>query len=308
MTDEIAQYKLDLDNDGDFDFNSFFRDKEKFFDVLSQNNNQNAININNNNNNNNNNSIKANKHKNRKIDPSKSKETCQPNTSNAADSVVDPAELYELVDRLEESDIDLTDHFNKSNSKRKILSNNNLKSKKLFHKNKSAEIGVLNTDEQAAAAAAPVMNQPRTTKEKRSKSKYDDKKGMHLIDDSLENINLIDTKVDCSLANDSIKTIFDSENEEIPLVGTSSKKSSSYHKKKSSHSSITLLNQKIKNQSTPPLKTANSSNNQQLASAVSTTNPTAAVTAVSTAFTSNSVDIVPRHVGEENEGFNETNF
>jgi hypothetical protein len=170
---------------------------------------------------------------------------------------------------------------------------------KLFHKNKTAEIGILNINE----PAAPIMNQPRTTKEKRSKSKYDEKKGIHLKDDSLENINLIDTKVDCSLANDSIKTQFDSENEEIPLVGTSTKKSSSYHKKKSSHSSITLLNQKIKNQSTPPLKTASSSNNQQSTLAIPATNTSSA----SNVFTTNLIDVMPRK-GEENEGFNETNF
>ena len=297
MTDEIAQYKLDLDNDGDFDFNYFFRDKEKFFDILAQNNNTNAFNINNNNN-----SIKPTKQKENKKDLSKSKETRQPSTSTTTAAVIDPVEAYELPDRLDESDVDFTDHFNKSNSKKKIL-NNNVKSKKLFQKNKTTEIGILNTDD----PAAPVMNLPRTSKEKRSKSKYDDKKGTHLIDDSLENINLIDTKVDCSLANDSIKTIFDSENEEIPLVGTSSKKSSSYHKKKSSHSSITLLNQKIKNQSTPPLKTANSGNNQS-ATAVSTANNTVAAMSTTSTASANSADIIPRHVGEENEGFNETNF
>jgi len=103
-SNEIAKYKLDLDNDGDFDFNNFFRDKEEFLDILYKNHS--SFNINNNN------SIKVNKHK---TDLSKSKETRQTITSNAAVSFVDPAEMFELADRLEESDIDLTDHFNKSN-------------------------------------------------------------------------------------------------------------------------------------------------------------------------------------------------
>jgi hypothetical protein len=289
-----------LDSKGNYDFNKYFIDKDNLLDFNTNNNNFN------------NNIFKAKQRTSKKETfKNKSKETFQTGSSNqAASGTVSglTSEIFELQNMTVESDNEYTDNFTKSNSKKKILNNlnnnnnnNNNKTKKLFHKksSNSNESNIINTNESATAISSfTIGNQSRITKEKKNKTnKYEEK---NLIDDSLENINLIEAKIDCSLANDSIKTIFDSENEEIPLVGTSSKKSS-YHKKKSSHSSITLLNQKIKNQSTPPLKIANISN-----TTTATNNPSITPTVSGLNSVSVTGDII--RFGEENEGFNETGF
>jgi hypothetical protein len=297
---------LDLDSKGNYDFNKYFIDKDNLLDFNTNNNNFN------------NNIFKAKQRTNKKETfKNKSKETFQTGSSNQAASGTVSAltsEIFELQNMTVESDNEYTDNFTKSNSKKKILNNininnnnNNNKTKKLFHKksSNSNESNIINTNDSATAISSfTIGNQTRIVKEKKNKTnKYEEK---NLIDDSLENINLIEAKIDCSLANDSIKTIFDSENEEIPLVGTSSKKSS-YHKKKSSHSSITLLNQKIKNQSTPPLKIANISNIHTTTTAAATTNNSSIPPTISSL---NSVSVTGDIIrfGEENEGFNETGF
>lgn len=286
ISENIKQFKLDLNNNGDFDFNKFFIDKDRLLNTANLNNNNNTT---------------TKKSTKKETLNNKSKESYQACTSAAATAI--SAELFELEDVDNYSEEETPEHFNKSNSKRKIL--NNKSNKRLFQKkNTSNEMNLKSTNEPITTASSfAIVGQQRSIKDKRSKSKYEDKKSLNLIDDSLENINLIETKIDHSLANDSIKTIFDSENEEIPLVGTSSKKSS-YHKKKSSHSSITLLNQKIKNQSTPPLKQANISNQT---SVVTLPVAAAATSVISTNIVNNENMVgINAGFGEENEGFNET--
>lgn len=278
IADRIKQYKLELNSDGDFDFNKFFNDKQSLLANVGLQN----LNINNNNNNTSNNESKKKKKKASKKD---SKLKCQPCTS--APAMIDSADFVELqqIENGEvsnESESDYGENFNKSNSKRKIL-----KTKK-----KTSDTANV-TNEVTAMSSFAVVGQSKSSRDTSSKRK-DSKKNANLINDSdsLENVNLIETRVDHSLVNDSIKNIYDSENEEIPLVGTSSKKS--YHKKKSSHSSITILNQKIKNQSTPPPSKPQSQLNAQssmttpLIMPIGSTNESQAT------------------VGLENEGFNET--
>lgn len=206
----------------------------------------------------------------------KSKDKNQPTTSAVV--AADSNDLFEM-NRVEneinsnESESDYTENLNKSSSKRKILSKSKRKSETTMMTNETT------------ISSFAIVGQSKLSKETNSKRK-DSKKNTNLKNDndSLENVNLIEARIDHSLVNESIN----SENEEMPLVGTTSKKS--YHKKKSSHSSITLLNQKIKNQSTPPLKPQNQSNTQN-----SMTTPLIMPINDSQAT-----------VGLENEGFNET--
>ena len=200
---------MDLDSKGNYDFNKYFIDKDNLLDFNTNNNNFN------------NNIFKAKQRTNKKETfKNKSKETFQTGSSNQAASGTVSAltsEIFELQNMTVESDNEYTDNFTKSNSKKKILNNininnnnNNNKTKKLFHKksSNSNESNIINTNDSATAISSfTIGNQTRIVKEKKNKTnKYEEK---NLIDDSLENINLIEAKIDCSLANDSIKTIFE---------------------------------------------------------------------------------------------------
>lgn len=214
--DRILQYKLDLNESGEFDFNKLYAKPSRtntnilnynfmdsMSDIINPNNSTNNKNNNNSNNDVVNSEINSIKSKQVKFDEIKN----QNNTENESQS-----------SKLKQTSKNI---FNRRQSKEKLSNNEDIKSSKETELDKEK-----------------LLNDSNDTSFESIKSNGRSKKSRLTTSSSSSNLNEPESDDNrWSQTNDSIK-IFDSENEQIPLVKS---KKSSHNKKKSNHSDITIV-------------------------------------------------------------------
>jgi hypothetical protein len=206
-SDRILQYKLDLNESGDFDFNKLYvkpsRTNTNILNYNIMDSMSDLINPHNNNNTNLNSEINSIKSKQVKFDEIKNEN----NNENENQAL-----------KLKQTNKNI---FNRRQSKEKLSNNDDIKSSKETELDKEK---LLNDSNDTSFES--IKSNGRTRKSKTTTSSSSSNLNEHESDDNR-----------WSQTNDSIK-IFDSENEQIPLVKS---KKSSHNKKKSNHSDITIV-------------------------------------------------------------------
>ena len=282
---DILAHKLELDASNDFNFSKVIESCS--FQSKIVNNNTNNIN-------NSNNNAKANNDKNK----SKAKE-------KRGSSVVDinPSTSAECEIQKTNATNNESEKNEKSSSFKLKTKNLKSSSKKLFQK--MTPSGETNSN----SGISKESSTSRLRDKLKSAYKYEEIKdssfsGSSKNDARKSNSNLTDNdsgendkRADWTIANDSSR-IYDSENEEIPLVVKN--KTSNHHKKKSSHSNITIIPSSITK--TPLISLTHAST--IVSSSSSNSNH-------SNSTIENQKDYaVPNNIinnrGEENEGFSKT--